>query len=491
MSKLSRRDFIKSSLATAAGVGIATSVPATVWSQVVGANDDIRVAVVGFRSQGKGHINRFRELEGVRVVALCDADKDILEREVKRFNDRNEKVDAYTDVRKLLDDKSIDAIVTATPNHWHSLVTVWACQAGKDVYVEKPVSHNIWEGRKMVEAARKYKRIVQTGTQKRSDEAVQEAFEYIQKGELGKIVVARGFCYKRRKSIGKVDGPQPIPESVDYDLWTGPAPLGPLMRKSLHYDWHWVWATGNGDIGNQGIHEMDMCRWALGQRGLAPRVMSIGGRFGYDDDAETANTQIAILDYEPVPLIFEVRGLAEKKDSSVMDNYRGIRIGIVIECEGGYFAGGGGGGWVYDNDGKKIKQFTGDGGGGHRANFIKAVRSRKVSDLNADIVEGHISSALCHMGNISHRLGQLSLPEEIQEAIKDEPQAAGAFERFREHLFTNWVDISKTRAVLGPWLQMDTRKERFVGDDRFGITRWANGLLKRDYREGFVVPEKV
>jgi len=424
-------------------------------------------------------------------VALCDADKAILDREVKKFKDRNEKVDAYTDVRKLLEDKNIDAIVTATPNHWHSLVTVWACQAGKDVYVEKPVSHNIWEGRKMVEAARKYKRIVQAGTQSRSDEAVQEAFEYIHRGELGKIVVARGFCYKRRKSIGKVDGPQPIPESVDYDLWTGPAPLGPLMRKSLHYDWHWVWATGNGDIGNQGIHEMDMCRWALGQKGLAPRVMSIGGRFGYDDDAETANTQIAILDYEPVPLIFEVRGLAERKDSSVMDSYRGVRIGIVIECEGGYFAGGGGGGWVYDNDGKKIKQFTGDGGGGHQANFIKAVRSRKVSDLNADIVEGHISSALCHMGNISHRLGQLSLPEEIQEAIKDEPQAVGAFERFREHLFANWVDMSKTRAVLGPWLQMDTRKERFVGDDRFGITRWANGLLKRDYREGFVIPEKV
>ncbi|MHC4659035.1 MAG: Gfo/Idh/MocA family oxidoreductase [Planctomycetota bacterium] len=491
MGKLSRRDFIKSSLATAAGVGIATSVPATVWSQVVGANDDIRVAVVGFRGQGAGHIKRFHNLQGVRVVALCDADKAILDREVKKFKDRNEKVDAYTDVRKLLDDKSIDAIVTATPNHWHSLVTVWACQAGKDVYVEKPVSHNVWEGRKMVEAARKYKRIVQTGTQKRSDKGVQEAFEYIQKGELGKIVVARGFCYKRRKSIGKVNGPQPVPESVDYDLWTGPAPLGPLMRKNLHYDWHWVWATGNGDIGNQGIHEMDMCRWALGQKGLAPRVMSIGGRFGYDDDAETANTQIAILDYEPVPLIFEVRGLAERKDSSVMDSYRGIRIGIVIECEGGYFAGGGGGGWVYDNDGKKIKQFTGDGGGGHQANFIKAVRSRKVSDLSADIVEGHISSALCHMGNISHRLGQLSLPEEIQEAIKDEPQAVEVFERFREHLFANWVDISKTRAVLGPWLQMDTRKERFVGDDRFGITRWANGLLKRDYRKGFVVPEKV
>ncbi|MHC4571636.1 MAG: Gfo/Idh/MocA family oxidoreductase [Planctomycetota bacterium] len=491
MSKLTRRDFIKSSLATAAGIGITTSLPATAWSKVVGANDDIRVAVVGFRSQGAGHIERFHNLQGVRVVALCDADKAILDREVKKFKDRNEKVDAYTDVRKLLDKKNIDAIVTATPNHWHSLLTIWACQAGKDVYVEKPVSHNIWEGRKMVEAARRYKRIVQTGTQKRSDEGVQEAFKYIQKGELGKIVVARGFCYKPRKSIGKVDGPQPIPESVDYDLWTGPAPLAPLMRKNLHYDWHWVWATGNGDIGNQGIHEMDLCRWALGQTKLAPRVMSIGGRFGYDDDAETANTQIAILDYEPAPLIFEVRGLPKRRDDSAMDNYRGVRIGIVIECEHGYFAGGEGGGWAYDNDGNKIKQFKGDGGSKHHANFIEAVRSRKVSDLNADIIEGHISSALCHMGNISHRIGQLSSPDEIKEAIKAEPQAAETFERFRKHLFANWVDISKTRAVLGPWLQMNPRKEKFIGDGRFGITQWANQLLTRRYREPFVVPEKV
>jgi len=491
MSKLSRRDFIKSSLATAAGVGIATSLPTAVWSQVLGANDDIRVAVVGFRSQGAGHIERFHELPGVRVVALCDADKDILDREVKKFNDRNEKVDAYVDVRKLLEDKNIDAIVTATPNHWHSLLTVWACQAGKDVYVEKPVSHNIWEGRKMIEAARKYNRIVQAGTQSRSDEGVQDAFEYIQKGELGKIVVARGFCYKRRESIGKVDGPQPIPESVDYNLWTGPAPLTPLMRKNLHYDWHWVWATGNGDIGNQGIHEMDLCRWALGQTGLAPRVMSIGGRFGYDDDGETANTQIAILDYEPAPLIFEVRGLTQKKDDAVMNHYRGVRIGVVIECEHGYFAGGDGGGWAYDNDGNKIKQFVGDGGAKHHANFIEAVRSRKVSDLNADILEGHISSALCHMGNISHRLGRLSSPDEIREVIKAEPQAVETFERFQEHLFANWIDLSKTRPVLGPCLQMDTRKERFIGDGEFGITQWANELLTRHYREPFVVPEKV
>ena len=496
MKKLTRRSFIKKTLAASTGFGIATTLPRLVWSNPLGANDDVRIAVVGLGSaegtgKGKQHIEVFRQLQDVRIVALCDADSDILNAEVKKFNDRNEKIDAYTDVRKLLEDKNIDTIVTATPNHWHSLLTIWACQAGKDVYVEKPISHNIREGRKAVEAARKYERIVQAGTQRRSEEGLHEAFEYIQQRNLGKILIARGFCYKRRESIGKVDGPRPIPQSLDYNLWTGPAPLVPLMRKRLHYDWHWVWATGNGDIGNQGVHEIDLCRWALGQNSLPPSVMSIGGRFGYDDDGETANTQIAILNYEPAPIIFEVRGLPCKKNDSAMDHYRGIRIGVVIQCEGGYFAGGAGGGWAFDNDGNKIKQFKGDGGGGHQANFVKAVRSRKISDLNADILQGHLSSSLCHMANISHRLGQLSSPEKIKEALKADSSAAETFERFQEHLTANDVDLSKTPAVLGPLLKMDSAKELFIDGGEYSITRWANELLSRNYRPPFVIPENV
>jgi predicted dehydrogenase len=478
------------------GAAVASGLPLRAWSKALGANDDVRVAVVGLGGdvgtrRGAEHIDVFRGLEGVRVAALCDADRESLEREARKFTERNEKVNTYVDVRKLLEDKNIDAIVIATPNHWHSLLTVWACQAGKDVYVEKPVSHNIWEGRKAVEAARKYKRIVQAGTQSRSEAGLAEAFEYIKRGEIGKIVVARGFCYKRRPSIGKVDGPQPIPKSVDYDLWTGPAALEPLRRKNLHYDWHWVWPTGNGDIGNQGIHEMDMCRWALGQKGLSPKVMSIGGRFGYDDDGRTPNTQIAVFDYEPAPIVFEVRGLSRKKEDPIMDEYKGVRIGVVIECEGGYFAGGAGGGWVHDKDGNKVKQFVSDGGVGHQANFIKAVRSRKTSDLNADILEGHISSALCHMANISYRLGRLSSPDQIRETIKNQPKVLETFERFREHLSANEVDLSSERPVLGPWLQMDVKEERFVSKDEYGIGRWANELLRRGYRKPFVVPEKV
>ncbi|MHC4396341.1 MAG: Gfo/Idh/MocA family oxidoreductase [Planctomycetota bacterium] len=273
MKRITRRDFMKSSMAA----GVALALP---FSRVRGANNDIRLATIGLggqggMGQGKYHIRLFRKIPGVRVVAICDPDKDVLDAEVKKFKERDEKVDAYTDVRKLLEDKSIDAITTATPNHWHALVTIWACQAGKDVYVEKPAAYNIWESRKMIEAARKYDRIVQVGTQRRSDEGLQQAIEYIQQGNLGKIKFIHGLCYRKRESIGKVYGPQPVPESIDYNLWTGPAPLVPLMRKRLHYDWHWIWATGNGDLGNNGIHTLDLCRWALGKNTL-PAGGSVG-----------------------------------------------------------------------------------------------------------------------------------------------------------------------------------------------------------------------
>jgi len=482
MSKLTRRDFIKSTMATGTAMAFFAS-----NSRVRGANNDIRLAVVGVGGQGSNHIKVFEKLPGVRIVAICDADRDHIQQNVDYFAKKNQKVDTYADVRKLLENKNIDAITSATPNFWHSLVTVWAAQAGKDVYIEKPVSHNVWEGRKAVEAARKYKRIVQHGTQRRSSEEYKTAYDWIHQGNIGQIKWVRGFCYKPRGSIGKVNGPQPIPESCDYNLWCGPADMVPLMRQRLHYDWHWVWNTGNGDIGNQGVHEMDLARWALGEKGLAPRVMSIGGRFGYVDDGETPNTQIVFFDYKPAPLIFEVRGLPRKKGDSAMDNYRGTRIGVVVQCEKGYFAAGEAGGWIYDNDGKRIRQFAGGGGGGHHQNFIDAVRSRKVSDLNADVEEGHISSALCHMGNISYRLGKTMSAEEIKEAIKDNKEMLDSFERMLEHLGANEVNLKETPATIGPMLAMDTEKEKFVGQ----FSDMANMLIKRNYREPFVIPEQV
>ncbi|MBN2269072.1 MAG: Gfo/Idh/MocA family oxidoreductase [Sedimentisphaerales bacterium] len=493
MKRITRRNFIKG----AAAVGASLALP---YSRVRGANNDIRAAVVGFNGHGRTHINAYNRIPGVRLAALCDADKDVLDAGVRDAKGRNQTVDAYTDIRKLLEDKSIDVVSTATPNHWHSLVTVWACQAGKDVCVEKPVSHNIFEGRKTVDAARRYNRIVQADLDMRSGEALREAIAYIQRGELGKIVLVRGFCYKRRESIGKVSGPQKVPESVDYDLWCGPAPKGPLMRKNLHYDWHWVWATGCGEIGNNGPHQLDACRWALGETGLPRRVMSIGGRFGYDDDGETPNTQIAFFDYPTAPIIYEVRGLPTKTGDNNMDVYRsrsrnGVVIesgksspnpntGVVVQCENGFVDLDST--TAYDNKGEEIKKFTGPDIG-PQANFIKAVRSRKIADARTDILQGHLSTCLCHMGNISHRLGRQVGPERIKEAIPSDHDMSEAFGRFDEHLRANGVSIGDNPPILGPWLTMDSDSERFTGE----FSDQADKLLTRDYRKPFVVPEKV
>src|SRR5262249_43161021 len=309
-----------------------------------------------------------------------------------------EHVTGYTDVRKLLENKDIDVVTFATPNHWHALGSIWAIQAGKDVYVEKPVSHEVWEGRQIVVGARKYNHIVQAGTQCRSSSGIAEGIQWIRDGHIGKIIRARGLCYKRRPSIGKVTGPTPIPASIDYDLWCGPALKDPLMRKRLHYDWHWVWPTGNGDLGNQGIHQMDLGRWILGQPELSPRVWSVGGRLGYEDDGTTPNTLIVFHDYKPAPLIFEVRGLPSSAESKDMDGYHGADIGVVTDCEGGSMViSDYNGARIFDKSGQELKKFQ--AASSHFANFIDAVRSRKYTDLKADILEGHLSSALCHTGN--------------------------------------------------------------------------------------------
>ena len=484
MKQFTRRSFLKGSLLTAA----ALSFPARSWSQVAGANEDIRIGVVGFGGRGGDHIHGYRSLrkngEKVRIVALCDVDRDILAKGMKSFIEGGEGIAAYTDIRQMLDDRNVDAVSIGTPNHWHALATVWACQAGKDVYVEKPISHNVWEGRKAVEAARKYHRIVEAGTQSRSSQALQEAVDWVRAGNLGKIQIARGLCYKRRKSIGKVDGPQTIPANINYDLWCGPAPKLPLNRAKLHYDWHWVWATGNGDLGNQGIHQMDIARWFLGVNELSPRVFSVGGRFSYVDDGETPNTQIVYHDFPDAPLIFEVRGLPEKSGSEKMDKFKGGSIAVIVHCEGGYVV-------VptyskaiaYDKDDKQIREW--EGAKDHYANFLAAVRSRKVSDLKADILEGHLSSALCHTGNISYLLGSQASPDEVRERIRSDRDAVPTFDRMADHLAANGVDLNTAKATFGPVLKMDPQTERFLGNSE------ANELLTRPYREPFVVPAKV
>ena len=477
--KLNRRKFIYG-----AAAGLTATFSARSWSQVARANSDVRVAVVGFNGRGGNHIDGFRALKGVRLTALCDADHKVLGNAMNKPG--SESITPYTDIRRLLENKDIDVVSIATPNHWHALASIWAIQAGKDVYVEKPVSHNVWEGRKIVEAARKYGKIVQTGTQSRSQPATKEAIKFIQSGGLGKVKIVRGLCYKRRASIGKVDGPQQIPSHINYDLWCGPAPIEPLMRKNLHYDWHWVWNTGCGDLGNQGIHQMDIARWIHGSNELSPAVFSIGGRLGYDDDGETPNTQIVYHAYQDVPIIFEVRGLPKStQENKVMDAFHKASVGNVVHCEGGtvVFTGNYSKVTAHDKDGTEIKKF--EGGADHYANFIKAVHSRKHTDLNADILEGHLSSALCHTGNISYRLGSKQSQAEIKDELKRNDSAQEALDRMLEHLAANEVDLKKTPLTLGQFLRMDPKGETFIRN------RAASEMLTRQYRAPYVVPEKV
>jgi len=476
MKKLTRRSFIKN---TALGAGV-LGLSARSWAKVPGANDDIRMAVIGFHGRGGDHIKAWTTTKGVRLTALCDVDSNVLDAEVKRLAAKGTKVESYQDIRKLLESNNVDAISIATPNHWHALASVWGMQAGKDVYVEKPVSYDVWEGEQMVEAARRYKKIVQAGTQSRSSHGIKEAVEWVQKGNLGKIRVARGLCYKPRPSIGLTEGPQKIPATVNNDLWCGPAPLIAPHRQKFHYDWHWFWDYGAGDLGNQGVHEMDVARWFLGEKTVSPRVLAVGGRLGYKDDAETPNTLIAFHDYEAAPLIMEVRGLPEKAGSKDMDKYKGGRVGIVVECEGGYVlvpdynqAS------VFDKEGTEIQHFKGSVS--HFENFIKAVRSRNESELNAPIREGHLSAALCHTSNISYRLGSTASAEAIREQIKGDPDALPTFNRMAEHLAANNVDLDKTPATLGMVLKMDRGSEQFSGDKK------ATSLLHRAQREPFVI----
>jgi len=471
LKRTTRRDFLKAS-ATAV---LASGIPS--WTSAAGT--DVRIAVAGLGGidipgsvggRGRQLIKSFQAVPGAKIVALCDVDQTILDHSVQEFKKRGENVAAHADFRRVLDDKNIDAVVLALPNHWHALGTIWACQAGKDVYVEKPMSYNIWEGRQMVAAARKFGRVVQVGTQRRASRALPQAFEYLRSGQLGQIRCAHALVYRARTGIGKVSAPTPVPATVDYDLWCGPSPKTPLMRGQLHYEWHWVWPTGNGEMGNNGVHMMDICRWGLGQNQPPPRAMSIGNRFAFNDAAETPNVHIAFLDYQPVPIICEIRNVQATK-ASPMGKCRNAERGIVIVCEGGHFSGDYTGGTVFDNKGAKVKEFK-DGRStrelevAHIANFIAAIRSRKTGSLNAESQVGHVSAACCHMANVSHRLGKQTSPDGIRETIKANPTLSDAFDRCREYLRENGVDLGKTPAVLGPWVTFDEASKHYRRKDR-------------------------
>ena len=481
--RLSRRTFVKSTAAAAAAALATTRWTAKSYAAISGANEGVRMATIGFNGRGVSHIDCIKKVKGLKLIAVCDVDPKILNKKGDQVADGATK---YQDLRKLLEDKNLDAVSIATPNHWHALAAIWAIQAGKDVYCEKPVSHNVSEGRRIVDFARHNGKIVQAGTQSRaSRQGIAQGVDYVRSGKLGKIKVARALCYKRRPTIGKTTTPTQPPPGLDFDLWTGPAEKLPIMRQHLHYDWHWVWNTGNGDMGNQGIHEVDVARWFLGAQELSPQILSVGGRKGYVDDGQTPNELIVWHGYPEAPLVVETRGLADKLYPAgvkeKMDNYKGASVGIVIECENGYVTVPSyGKAIVHDLSGNEVTKFEDKGKGDstvqHFENFLKAVHSRKKEDLYADIEEGHLSSALCHTGNISYRLGEQASPDEIKEKIKADASFEETFNRMAEHLAANKIDLAKDQLTLGVPLKMDGKAELFIDNAK------ADEMLTRRHR---------
>ncbi len=449
----SRRSFIKSAAGQAVAVALAptsvalanlTQKPAMVSDNIMGANDRIRVAVLGINGRGKNHIEEIMELSkktNVDIVTLCDPDMNILQTVANDFEKKyGKKVAIQQDFRKVFDDKNIDAVTLATPNHWHALQTILACQAGKDVYVEKPATHNIHEGRKMIEAAYKYNRIVQHGVQLRSSLAIREAVNHLENGLIGRVYMSRGLVYRRRADIGN-KGISPIPAGLNYDLWCGPAPMRPFTKNLVHYNWHWHWNYGNGDVGNQGIHETDLCMWGLGVDSLPERITSMGGKFLWDDCKEVPEVQTSIYHYPKQKKIiqFEVRNW----NTNLED---GAGVGNIFYGEKGYMVVKGYGTYeTYLGEKREKGPSRSESGelGLHFMNWFDAVRARDMSIQHGPVQTGHLASGLAHLGNISYRLGRQ--------------------------------------------LTFDPVAERFIGEGE----NEANNMLSREYRAPYLLPDVI
>ncbi|MSQ93470.1 MAG: Gfo/Idh/MocA family oxidoreductase [Gemmataceae bacterium] len=489
MRFLDRREFLHQSAGLAslvsagyfAGDADAAQQTPPAQPQPRGANERINVACIGVRGQGRGHVSGYAGRHNCHVTYICDVDTAVTGVPVDAATKAQGAAPRVVqDFRRALDDKNVHAVSIATPNHWHALAAIWAMQAGKHVYVEKPVSHNVWEGRRIVEASRHFNKICQTGTQVRSQPGIRQAITYLREGNLGRCSVARGLCYKPRGSIGRVTEDQAPPRTMDYNLWCGPAANRPPHRNTragtVHYDWHWTWEYGNGDLGNQGIHQMDVARWGLGKNELCRSAISLGGRFGYTDDGETPNTQLCLFDYGDAELTFEVRGLTTQP-------YRGASIGNIFHCANGYLVFTTyNNGVAFDNDNRELRRFNGSAD--HFGNFIGAIRSGRRQDLNADILEGHLSSALCHLANISYRLGRNVAFDRRNGVLGDNREGNESLTRMVDHLRGNNVPLDTAMLTVGRRLNVNVQAENF-GDDRT-----ANALLTREYRKGFVVPAR-
>ncbi len=420
-----------------------------VWA---GANDRLNVAVIGIRGMGQNHIQSYQALENVNVVALCDVDERLYpERVQKHFVDKGlAKPKLYWDIRQLLDDKDIDAISITTPNHWHALAAIWGMQAGKHVSVEKPCCHTFFEGQQLVRAAKKYGLIVQDGAEQRSNPCAQSMADYLQSGKLGEVYLAKGLCYKWRDTIGTTPD-EPVPDGVHYDLWMGPAPKKPFSQNRFHYNWHWNWDYGNGDMGNQGVHEMDIARWGLGVK-LPTKISAMGGHFMFDDDQNTPNTLMAMFEFpneqggsdKKKILQFETRHWITNNEGELSPGFR------TKDDKGGYMQSNVNviGNLFYGSEGYMRKTVDdwqtylgkerepGDSGGGlgnHYQNFADAIRANDPQLLTSPIEEGFYSCALIHLANISYRLGRtINFDPENQVVIGDDEAQAMMTKEYRE-----------------------------------------------------------
>jgi len=476
MSHQTRRTFLKRSAATT-GFGVFAIAGTKASGRVLGANDMIRVAVAGINGRGRAHMGEFAGRDGCQVTYLVDPD-------TRLFQSRAAVVEAkggnrpkcVPDIREVLDDKNLDVVSVATTNHWHALTTVWACQAGKDVYVEKPCSHNVFEGRQAVRAARKYGRIVQHGTQRRSSSDTARLVAAVRSGHYGKLLISHAYHYGRRGSIGFRPASEP-PAEIDFNLWLGPAPKQPFHANLVHYNWHWFWDFGNGEIGNNGVHHMDVIRWAMNDTPLPGTVFSLGGRFGYEDQAQTPNTHLVIYDFGGVKHIFECRGLQTPRRPSPVFY---LEEGKIVD--GKFYPKGKG-----EDKAEPLVEVDYDvQTGGPFGNFIDCVRSRKREQLNADILQGHLSSSLCHLGNISHRMGEEVPFNKKSKTLGEDKDAYEAFEETKEHLADdNDLKLEEMTYRLGAKLEFDPNTEKFIDCPE------ADALLTRDYRAPFVVPEQV
>lgn len=489
MTTLPRRQFLQS-CAIATGAAVVGGWRPSTFAAPIGANDAIRLGLIGLNGKGTAHLKNLLKMPGVRVAGLCDVDPRVLARVAATIPTTQLPPFQTTDARELIARADIDAVMIVTSNHWHALLTVWACQAGKDVYVEKPMSRTVWEGRKMIEATAKYQRIVQVGTHYRSETGLAEAIQFLHAGELGKINHIRAIVYNLRPSIGQLPGW--YPDWLNYDLFCGPAPMRPIERKQLHYDWHWQWETGNGELGNNGVHVLDIAL-RIAKHDTAPRrVLSFGGRYGIDDVAETPNAHVAVYDYPNIPLLFEHRALPAKPGVNYMDQHGGLRVGVVAHCEGGSFSGLIGG-TAYDLKGKAIRKFAGDGGGTHVRNFFDAIRSRRQADLAAPVETGHVSASLCHFGNISYRVGEPASTTRIEEALAAFPAATGLHRELQDHLAVHSVDLARHPFRLGPWLHLDPTGDHVarLGAPHEPTLERARFLLRETQRPPYVIPETV